>query len=64
MDGDAAGSLTEYVARRIVSLRPGTKKSISMPSLIEYWIFISEFVSGIRMRNLQNVYVLIKYPNA
>jgi len=29
------------------------KKFISMPSLIEYWIFISEFVSGIRMRNLQ-----------
>jgi hypothetical protein len=59
MDGDAAGSLTEYAARRIVSLRPGTKKSNSMPSLIEYLILISESVSGIWMRNLQNVYVLI-----
>lgn len=59
MDGDAAGSLTEYAARRIVSLRPGTKNSISMPSLIEYLIFISEFVRGIWKRNLQNVYVLI-----
>ena len=58
MDGDVAGSLTEYAARRIVSLRPGTKKSISMPSLIEYLIFISEFVSGIWKMNLQNVYVL------